>query len=135
MAVMAARVTGTGRHREKKKPGSLGAKLAELRKARGLSQDEFGARVGLSQRMVTYYETQGGNPPADLLPKFAEILGVTIDELFARKTRRAPKTEAPRNLRLWRRLRAIESLPADERKAILKVLESLLDRHKIEGEG
>jgi transcriptional regulator with XRE-family HTH domain len=134
MAVMAARVTGTGRHRAKKKPGSLGSQLAELRRARGLSQDEFGARVGLSQRMVTYYETQGGNPPADLLPKFAEVLGVTIDELFSRRTKPG-KTPAPRNLRLWQKLRAIESLPADERKAILKVLESLLDRHKVEVEG
>jgi len=103
-------------------PG-LGPRVAQLRRARGLTQDEFGARVGLSQRMVAYYESQKGNPPADLLPKFAEVLDVSIDELFGRRPR-AAKTDAPRNLRLWRKLRRVETLPPKDREAVLRLIDA-----------
>jgi transcriptional regulator with XRE-family HTH domain len=73
--------------------------------------------------MVAYYESQKGNPPADLLPKFAEVLDVSIDELFGRRPR-AAKTDAPRNLRLWRKLRRVETLPPKDREAVLRLIDA-----------
>jgi len=73
--------------------------------------------------MVAYYESQKGNSPADLLPKFAEVLGVSIDELFGRRSRSA-KSDAPRNLRLWRKLRRVETLPPKDREAVLRLIDA-----------
>ena len=110
---------------------TVGQRLLRLRKARGFSQAELGQIVGVSQRMMTYYEREAGHPPAHLLPKLAEALGVTVDELLGlRPLQQAP---APRNTRLWRKLREVEKLPPGDRKAVLKILDGLLARQKLAG--
>ena len=59
---------------------SFGERLAGLRKAAGFTQIELAAELGVSQRMVAYYESPGAAPPANLLPQIAAALGVSIDE-------------------------------------------------------
>jgi transcriptional regulator with XRE-family HTH domain len=110
---------------------TFGQRLARLRKMRGFSQTELGERIGVSQRVMTYYECQSERPPAYLLPKLAEALGLTVDELLG--VRPVKDTPAPRNTRLWRKLRDIEKLPPGDRKAVLKVLDGLLARQKLAG--
>jgi hypothetical protein len=82
--------------------------------------------------MIAYYEIQGGTPSPDQLAHFAKTLSVSIDELLDTKSRSAalPADDAPRGpaeLRLWRRLRQIQKLPAPQRRAVLKVLDGLID--------
>ena len=38
--------------------------------------------VGVSQRLMTHYETQGGSPSPDLLIRFAEALEVSVPVLM-----------------------------------------------------
>jgi transcriptional regulator with XRE-family HTH domain len=60
----------------------FGKRLARLRKESGLSLRGFSAQLGISHRMLYFYESKGGNPPLSLIPKMAQILGVSIDQLF-----------------------------------------------------
>ena len=62
---------------------SIGKKIAELRKARGITQDELARHVGVSAQAVSKWEN-GGVPDTELLPKIAEFFQVSIDSLFAR---------------------------------------------------
>ncbi len=89
--------------------------------------------LGLSQRMMTYYEREDGRPPAHLLGQMAEALGVTVDELLGLKP--VTNKPAPRNTRLWRKLREIEKLPAGDRKAVIKLVDGMLARHKLNSQG
>ncbi|MCI0407734.1 MAG: helix-turn-helix domain-containing protein [Acidobacteria bacterium] len=112
---------------------TFGQRLARLRKARGFSQTELGELLGVSQRVMTYYERQSERPPAHLLPRLAEVLGVSLEELLGlRPTQDKP---APRNTRLWRKLRQIEKLPPGDRKTVLKILDSLLAQQKMVSSG
>lgn len=61
---------------------SFGARLAELRKAAGYTQVELAEEVGISQRMVAYYESAEDYPLARLLRHLARALGVSTDELL-----------------------------------------------------
>lgn len=116
----------------RKKPDeTFGQRLARLRKMRAFSQTELGDRVGVSQRVMTYYERQSERPPAYLLPRLAEALGVSVDELLG--VRPVKDTPAPRNTRLWRKLRDIEKLPPGDRKAVLKFVDALLVRQRVAG--
>ena len=108
---------------------TFGERLARLRKAAGYTQTELGDILGLSQRMMTYYEREGGRPPAHLLGQMAEILGVSVDELLGLETVRGKP--APRNSRLWRKLREIEKLPPGDRKVVMKLVDGLLAHHKL----
>jgi transcriptional regulator with XRE-family HTH domain len=111
---------------------SFGERLLRLRQARGYSQRELGDRVGVSQRMMTYYERQAEHPPAYLLPRLAEALGVTVDELMGVRPVKEPAA-TPRNSRLWRKLRDVEKLPPGDRKAVLKFVDALLVRQRVVG--
>lgn len=107
----------------------FGKRLRRLRLAKGLTQAELGRLVGLSNRMVAYYEIQGGEPRPELMMKLAEVLGVSLDILMGRsETAKREGRESPDNLRLWRRLKRIEELPAHDRKTILKMIDAMADQ-------
>lgn len=63
-------------------PQNFGARLAELRKAAGLTQVELAEAIGTSQRMIAYYESTDDYPIARLLRHLSQALGVSADELL-----------------------------------------------------
>jgi transcriptional regulator with XRE-family HTH domain len=107
----------------------FGARLAALRKAAGYTQLELAEEVGLSQRMMAYYESPRARPPTDVLPALAQALGVSIETLLG--TGPMPKATRTKNTRLERRLKEIERLGAREKRQILQILDTFLDREKL----
>lgn len=109
---------------------SFGERLASLRKAAGFTQVELAAELGISQRMVAYYESPAATPPANLLPHIATALGVTIDELFGRSTKRKlVKQEGDSRLR--RRLLAIDKLDAADKRQVLQLIDAFIERGQL----
>lgn len=109
---------------------SFGTRLAALRKAAGFTQVELAAELGISQRMVAYYESPQATPPANLLPHIATALGVSIDELFGRGTkRRLVKQEGDSRLR--RRLLAIEKLDTADKRQVLQLIDAFIERGQL----
>lgn len=107
---------------------TFGARLARLRKAAGLTQQALGDEVGLSQRMMAYYETQAAFPPtAKKLPELAKALGVSTDVMLGIEHAPARQLDAP----LQRRLRELARLPPKERRQILRLIDSLLEAERI----
>lgn len=60
----------------------FGSRLAELRKAAGYTQTQLADALGISQRMVAYYESIEDNPLARILVLLSDTLGVSADELL-----------------------------------------------------
>jgi transcriptional regulator with XRE-family HTH domain len=114
----------------KEEASSFGERLASLRKAAGFTQIELAAELGVSQRMVAYYESPAATPPANLLPQIAAALGVTIDELFGVDAkRRLVKQDGDSRLR--RRLLAIEKLDVAEKRQVLQVIDAFIERGQL----
>lgn len=63
---------------------SIGKNIAELRKAKGVKQDELARFVGITAQAVSKWEN-GGVPDTELLPQIADFFNVSIDELFGRE--------------------------------------------------
>ncbi|MEX1243805.1 MAG: helix-turn-helix transcriptional regulator [Thermoanaerobaculia bacterium] len=116
----------------KKKPGrteTLGDRIRRFRLAKGLTQTDLGKMVGVSQRVITYYEVRGVSPPPDLLVRIADALDVSLDELFGRKSpARRPAAAPVASLRRRRRLRRLEDLPRGDQAALLKMIDAMADR-------
>jgi len=110
---------------------SFGERLARLRKAAGYTQRELAAEIDISQRMVAYYEVQTDYPPAHLLPVLVDALGVSADELLGIAPTRPGKSKTPANQRLWRRFRQIEKLPAKDRRQLLGLIDTFLERDRL----
>ncbi len=85
----------------------LSARIAALRKERGLTQEQLGQLVGVSAQAVSKWEN-GGAPDVELLPALADRLGVTLDGLFGRDT--GPVTDISTALHQW-----LTGLPLEKR--------------------
>lgn len=101
----------------------FGKRLARLRKAKGLTQAQLGGLVGVSNRVIAYYEKETQYPPSRLIIPLAKALGVSSDELLGMKE---PKTDLdPDKAALWRKLKVVESLPQIDQKAILHYIKTI----------
>jgi transcriptional regulator with XRE-family HTH domain len=101
---------------------TFGRRLAALRKARGLSQRDLAARVGISHRMIAYYEAQTKRPPAAKLPTIAKALMVSTDQLLGVTTL---DIEEPQDSRLWKRLQVFKKLPPKAQRQAVQYVELL----------
>src|SRR5437763_1466762 len=81
------------------------SRLAELRQQRGLTQAELGTAVGVSQRVIAYYETESEQPPGALLADLAKTLRVSADVLLGLKP--VKDGTSPNTARLLKRLKKV----------------------------
>ncbi len=108
---------------------SFGKRLARLRKAMGLSQNDLARETGISQRMIAHYEVNDGNPPLHTFHKLCKALEVTADQLLGlEKTRKEPAKDN----RLRRSIAEIEKLPVPQRKEVARYLDTFLKAWKNE---
>lgn len=61
---------------------TLGRRIADLRHAKGLKQEELAEKLGVSAQAVSKWENDQTCPDISLLPRLAKILGVSVDELL-----------------------------------------------------
>jgi len=104
----------------------FGKRLAQLRKARGLTQTDLGDKVGISFRMIAYYEGQTNYLPTHILPQLARALGISVDELTDTSTTSVVPVDVDGVV--WRRFLRLQELPPKARAAALQQLDALLDR-------
>ena len=108
---------------------SFSERLASLRKAAAYTQVEFAAELGISQRMVAYYEAPNAQPPAHLLPQMAQVLGTSADVLLGLDVH--PARKRPASNRLERRLLEIDKLDDKAKRQITQWLDSFIEGEKL----
>ena len=59
-------------------------RVEQLRKERGLSQEDFAKAIRVSRQTVSSIETGRYNPSLDLAFDIADFFGKTIEEIFIR---------------------------------------------------
>lgn len=60
----------------------LGARIKELRKRTGLSQDQLAEKVGIESKYLSRIEVGKRDPSLDVLERIADSLQVEMKELF-----------------------------------------------------
>lgn len=67
----------------------------QLREQKGMSQAQLANTLGLDRSTIAKWETGTSMPRANLLPKLAELLGCTVDELLRPQAEEKEKTATP----------------------------------------
>jgi len=65
--------------------GTIGSRISQGRKAKGYTQEEFSQLLDVTAQAVSKWENDVSCPDIQLLPKIAEILDMTTDELLTGK--------------------------------------------------
>jgi transcriptional regulator with XRE-family HTH domain len=103
---------------------TIGQRVRQLRKKRGLSQTEIADTLGVHQSLVSEYEIGAVRIPATVLAAFGQMLRTPLDELVGLKP---PKENgAFSDRRFIRRLERIEKLPKRSKQALLKTIDTYL---------
>ena len=61
----------------------IGDKIRELRKSRGITQEQLAQAIGISFQAVSKWENHIALPDIALVPTLANYFGITCDELLA----------------------------------------------------
>ena len=62
---------------------TLGKKISDLRKEKGFTQEELAEQLNVSPQAVSKWENDISCPDIMLLPKIAQIFGISVDELLS----------------------------------------------------
>ena len=69
---------------------TIGKRIAALRREKGLKQDDLAQMLEVRPQAVSKWENDQTCPDIALLPKLAQILGVSVDELLSGKQEMQP---------------------------------------------
>jgi transcriptional regulator with XRE-family HTH domain len=105
-------------------------RLRGLRKQRGVSQFELASRLGITPGTVSAYETGRAWPSPSIIVKLAVVLDVSTDVLFGVRAAKTLEGIDGSTARLWGKLRAIQSLPERDQRAVSRLITSLLAKPK-----
>jgi transcriptional regulator with XRE-family HTH domain len=84
---------------------SIGTRIAEARKRKGLTQDQLAEAMGVSPQAVSKWENDISCPDITLLPQLADYFGISVDDLL-----RGPSTPEA------------QIVPEEERKDFSKMM-------------
>ena len=108
-------------------PSSLRLKLR--------SQAALADQLGIPQQTLAHYEVARARIAASLLPRVAELLDLSFDELLmGQPTIRIPGKRGPAS-RLEQQLDAISQLPKARQKIVSEVLDAMLAQHAGQANG
>jgi transcriptional regulator with XRE-family HTH domain len=118
----------TMKEKGRKSMSSFGKRLAELRKKRGLTQQQLCELVSVHVSQLSNYEGDRSQPTLEVIRKLSLVLNITADELVFDPAERMPLITDKELIKQWER---VEELPEEDRKALKLVVEGLLVRRQI----
>lgn len=102
----------------------LGERVAQLRRARGITQVQLAEALEVSQQTVQSYEVGRRRIPVSTLRLLAKTLSVSLDELMA-EGEHGPRKRGPVP-QIQRHLERISQLPKPKQRAVMDVIEAML---------
>lgn len=67
---------------------SLGEMISSLRKEKGMTQSELAEKMNVTDKAVSKWERNLSCPDVNSIPKLAEVLGITVEELLNAQTKK-----------------------------------------------
>jgi transcriptional regulator with XRE-family HTH domain len=107
-----------------------GAHLMQLRQAAGLTQAEVARVLGVPQQNVAFWEFAEKPPRSDVLPKLAQLLGVSVEAIISPGATSPPARRGPKG-KLQKAFEAASSLPRSQQQLVEQFVSTLLAQRKV----
>ena len=107
----------------------MGARIAQARKERGLTQQQLADALGVSQQTLAHYEVGRVGVAAAMLPRLVELLDLSFDEILTgQHTIRIPGKRGPAS-RLEQQIDAVTQLPKARQRFVVEMIDTVLAQH------
>jgi transcriptional regulator with XRE-family HTH domain len=124
----AAYLSGMSRQSTRQRP-KQGAHLMQLRQAAGLTQAEVARVLGVPQQNVAFWEFAEKPPRSDVLPKLAQLLGVSVEAILSPGATDVPARRGPKG-KLLKAFEAASSLPKRQQQLVEQFVSTLVAQRK-----
>jgi transcriptional regulator with XRE-family HTH domain len=104
---------------------ALGRRIAEARKARGLTQQQLADELGMPQQTLAHYEVGRVRVAVAQLPLFARALAVTVDELIGEESTPGKRGPTPK---LLQQMERIQLLPRAKQRFVMEMIDTVLQQ-------
>jgi transcriptional regulator with XRE-family HTH domain len=102
---------------------ALGRRIAELRKAQGLTQAELARNLGIAQQTLNCYESGTRRMPLSTVPALAKELAVPPESLLGEEFASAKRGPAPK---FQQQLERLGRLPRTKQRVVSEMLDAYL---------
>jgi transcriptional regulator with XRE-family HTH domain len=103
----------------------LGQRIAERRKALGITQVELAKILGIAQQTMAHYEGGTVRVAISVLPLLATTLDMSIEDLIGE----APKAKAGGKRgpapKIQQQLERVSALPKSEQRVVMRLIDSM----------
>lgn len=101
----------------------IGKRIAELRRDRGINQEQLAELAMLSRVTIAKYESGRVEPGAQALSRIADALDVTTDMILGR-TEAQPEGQ-PRTIEARILAEGVDQMPKEQREQALKIMQTV----------
>lgn len=106
----------------------LGARIAELRKAKNITQIQMAELLGVSQQTINSYEVGRRRVPVSALPQLANALMISIEEVLGETTQHNKNSKRGPAPKLQRQVEIISQLPKTKQKLATDLLDAIIQQ-------
>lgn len=106
----------------------LGARIAELRKAKNITQIQMAEVLGVSQQTINSYEVGRRRVPVSALPQLATALTISIEELLGETTQANNKNKRGPAPKLQKQVDIISQMPKTKQKLASDLLDAIIQQ-------
>lgn len=102
---------------------AMGDRVADTRKALGMTQAQLADELGVAQQVVASYEVGHHRVPASFLPRLARALAMPVEELIGEEPQRSRRGPSPR---LLQQVERIQRLAKSRQHFIMEMIDTAL---------
>lgn len=107
---------------------TVGERISDLRKAKGLTQLELANKIGLKRTTLADYESNRSRIFSEIITRISIALEVSSDRVLGLKEQ--DQAQEAISLRYTKRIKEIESLSEYKRRLVLKALDDSIKANK-----
>lgn len=106
----------------------VGARLTELRIQAGFSQHDLAERIGVPLANIGFWERTSTPPSSKVLPKLAEVLSTTVEEILIGKPKTVARKGGPTG-KMRQLFDAASRLPRSQQQKVADILSPFIKEH------
>ena len=107
----------------------LGARVADLRKAKNITQIQMAETLGVSQQTINSYEVGRRRIPVSALPTLATALAISIEEVLGETVTQNKNNKRGPAPKLQKQVEIISQMPKAKQKLATDLLDAIIQQN------